>query len=909
MNVKKSVLENGLEIWSSHIKGSLNLHMNVAVKAGSRDDFDDATGLAHYLEHMMFKGNSEIGSLDWDRERPLLQAISECYEEYCMIPMDDVKRRAEVYARIDQLNQQCAPWIHVGEYDELCNLIGIKGRNALTLMDRTVFTEEIPFSSLERWMFLKATQFKEVVLRMFHAELEVVYQEYNASKRLVGDETMRLLFPDHPYGTRNVIGDPIHLKNPRPKRVMEFFNRYYVASNMAIVCSGDVDHDQLVALVQQYWGSFPTVPAPVKTKFPLLPVISKITTMSSPDPASMSVTWRIDDTSLESYVKTMIVKTIMANIVQGMTTELLIQNGAADMVATQEALILCVWMEPLGNQSLSHLHDLLQAKMQNLIWGNVLQNIYGMMKRNSRFKNRSAVSRTQMMVQMFAHDRSIDFCHKVQQAIDTERFTKQDIYEWMSVHLIPKNSTTIFKVVGDGPPMQPIVSPIITAVSSSTVSSRFKDKLLQIPEGQLEPDYTLLMVDPVKITHLFCEDNLFHMRIVYPLGHELLPYLPLALEVFDKLDTMWGPMGVIMNRYAELGSTRSIGISESTKFLTLDVCGPFENILPTMVLMNTDLLGRIPNDAIWQKTKAVMASIFQDEKDASDRVEVAMDQYALFGSGSPFRQTRAMFQHDPGCAHLLQTFGMALHNPIAIFLEAPSVPFSCRSFAFMRRNPSISQVPYWLPCIIPQRTEWYFYHQKDLLQATMACSIILPPTSFDIDVAVVGTLWSDWFASILFHAIREKRGLAYHVDTHLSNNPYGNPVHSIKMTTKVQPDVLETTIKVMDDIIANPPDDLDVVKHLMTSLTFKIKSLRPMHSTMFDHSLNHAHLGLSKYFYGIIYDLLTQKTLSEIFTMIMDFHKKYVVGAPKTYTVIVNKDVLPFSIAQKGRWLTKTEIF
>ena len=263
-NVLEYTLSNGLKVFMSLNPEEPRISTNIVVKAGSKNDPSDATGLAHYLEHMLFKGTSQIGSKDWDTEKELLQQISDTYEQRRTVTDDE--ERKQLYALIDSLSVEAAKYCIPNEYDKMISSLGAKGTNAYTSLERTVYTNDIPSNELERWLMVESERFSELVLRLFHTELEAVYEEFNIGQdsdyRAANKALMKALFKKHSYGTQTTIGTGEHLKNPSMEKIHEFFTTYYVPNNMAIVLAGDIDPDRTVDLITKYFGNFESKEVP-----------------------------------------------------------------------------------------------------------------------------------------------------------------------------------------------------------------------------------------------------------------------------------------------------------------------------------------------------------------------------------------------------------------------------------------------------------------------------------------------------------------------------------------------------------------------------------------------------------------------------------------------------------------------
>ena len=241
IHVHTYTLGNGLRLFLSINKEEPRIYTEIAVRAGSKHDPADTTGLAHYFEHMMFKGTDRLGSLDWEKEKPLLDKIEQGFEEHRA--EKDPARKKELYAEIDRLSFEAAKFAAANEYDKLVSAMGAKGTNAYTWVEQTVYVNDIPTNELERWFQLESERFRRPVLRLFHTELETVFEEYNISQdkdfRKVMKAVQEVLTPTHPYGTQTTLGRGEDLKNPSQTNIYQFFDRYYVPNNMAMVLCGD----------------------------------------------------------------------------------------------------------------------------------------------------------------------------------------------------------------------------------------------------------------------------------------------------------------------------------------------------------------------------------------------------------------------------------------------------------------------------------------------------------------------------------------------------------------------------------------------------------------------------------------------------------------------------------------------
>ena len=269
MNSRIYTLDNGLKVYMTVNKDEPRVQTYIAVRVGGKNDPSDNTGLAHYLEHMMFKGTQQFGTSDYEAEKPMLDAVDSLFEVY-RTKTDPAEREA-IYHQIDSISYEASKLAIPNEYDKLMTIIGSEGTNAFTSNDVTCYTEEIPSNRIEQWAEIEADRFKNCVFRGFHTELEAVYEEKNMSladdfeKAL--DAVDSMLYRKHPYGTQTVIGTQDHLKNPSLRTIRSHKDTYYVPNNAAICLSGDFDPDETIEIIKKYFGDWQPNPDLPKFSF------------------------------------------------------------------------------------------------------------------------------------------------------------------------------------------------------------------------------------------------------------------------------------------------------------------------------------------------------------------------------------------------------------------------------------------------------------------------------------------------------------------------------------------------------------------------------------------------------------------------------------------------------------------
>ncbi len=296
LNARIYTLDNGLKVYLTVNPEKPRIQTYIAVRVGGKNDPAETTGLAHYFEHLMFKGTESFGTQNYEQEKPLLDQIEALFEVYRKTT--DEAERLALYKKIDSVSYEASKLAIPNEYDKLMATIGANGTNAYTGHDMTVYVEDIPSNEIENWAKIQADRFQHNVIRGFHTELETVYEEKNMSltkdNRKVYEQILASLFPNHPYGTQTVLGTQEHLKNPSITNIKNYYKQWYVPNNMAICMSGDFNPDEVIATIDRHFGGMkPNENLPklnFKPEPPLKqPVVKEVLGLEA---ANVSLAWR-----------------------------------------------------------------------------------------------------------------------------------------------------------------------------------------------------------------------------------------------------------------------------------------------------------------------------------------------------------------------------------------------------------------------------------------------------------------------------------------------------------------------------------------------------------------------------------------------------------------------------------------
>jgi predicted Zn-dependent peptidase len=250
-------LSNGLSVIINEDHRTPTIFGNIVVRAGSVNDPVDATGLAHYLEHVMFKGSENVGTTDWSKEKVHYQNIIALYDKLRQVTPSE---RAAIQQQINEESILAGQYVINNEFSNLIQSMGGTSLNASTSYEFTQFFNVFPSYQLKKWLDLNLDRFQYPVFRGFQAELETVYEEKNMYSdspfNVLNEEYQKAVYGASSAYARPVIGETEHLKTPSLKKLIDFYHTFYVPSNMCIVLSGDVDAGTAKPLLEASFGTW-----------------------------------------------------------------------------------------------------------------------------------------------------------------------------------------------------------------------------------------------------------------------------------------------------------------------------------------------------------------------------------------------------------------------------------------------------------------------------------------------------------------------------------------------------------------------------------------------------------------------------------------------------------------------------
>lgn len=549
-------LDNGLKVYLSKNQDEPKIQTFIAVRAGSVYDPADNTGLAHYLEHMVFKGTDKMGTQDWEAEKPLLDEIADLYEQHKA--ESDPEKKKVIYKRIDNVSQEASKISIANEYDKMVSSLGAEGTNAWTWHEETVYTNKIPANELDKWLTLESERFSKLVLRLFHTELEAVYEEFNRAQdndfRKLHYAQMDALFPNHPYGQQSTIGVSEHLKNPSMVAIHNYFDTYYVPNNMAVVLVGDIEFDETIKKVNDKFGSFekkelthperPTeeaITAPMETE------------VFGPEAERVAIAFRTDKVGSEEERYVTLVDLILSNGTAGLIDLNLNQQQKVQRAYSSTSFFNDYGYHelsgyPRSGQSLEEVKALLLAELDNIKQGNfddwMIEAVINDLKLYEMNQYENASSLANAYVKSFTQFQN--WGDRAQFIESLRGITKEDLVQFAN-DFYTNNYSVVYKRQGESTNLVKVDKPEITPVQlNRDKKSTFLAEFEQMESPDIKPqfiDYNKTIKktsldNGMEVSHIKNEKNdLMQTYFVFDMGKDNDKLLDLAVGYMTYLGT------------------------------------------------------------------------------------------------------------------------------------------------------------------------------------------------------------------------------------------------------------------------------------------------------------------------------------------------------------------------------------
>ncbi|MEE1253941.1 MAG: insulinase family protein [Paludibacteraceae bacterium] len=845
-------LDNGLTVmlWEDHDQPDVTGY--VVVRAGAVDEPAEYTGLAHYLEHMLFKGTQKIGALDWEAEKPIYDSIIALYDQYC--ETTDPEQREKLATQINECSMREAKVSSTEDFFNLLDLIGAEGVNAFTSFDVTAYHNSFPEAEMYRWLTIFSDRLIDPVFRTFQAELENVFEEYNmyannpssqASKQLMQD-----IYKGSPY-ERDVIGHPEHLKNPRLSKLIEFYNTWYVPNNMALILVGDFDAEAAKPMIAETFSRLQPKELPARPSYPEVQLTgSKHYNLGySPQIAWVYPGVKANDPEQE-------VLEFVCNLLSNGQTGLLdkvtidgeVQYAGVGLDARRNTGRIIVQAVPYydANQQMFEsdkaTEKIVMKEIDKIKAGEISDEMIASLKRmyaqSYKVANESSESKMNWLLSAFMYNMPLE---QVLNANDhIQALTKEEIVRVAKKYFNQDHMTISFDEATKTNKAKTLPKPNIKPLEPvKDAKTAYAEAFKKLPKGQLKQTFNNF--NDVQVSSLGenitlhytpnTKNDVFSLTLRYGVGEHEMPLLPYAAALMNNAGIMGNPATEgkdFAQQMAELGGDVSYGCNDS--YFYISISGEDGNMNKIMNLVNRQLLMPYLEK---KQLDAIKGSEFFTRLSRQKRTAVqksALMQYALYGDKSayldevPFADIWGM-----GLPQVQSLLSSARTYALNVFYCGTLTPEQLVAELPLTEGMRPSNSPFIQEKKTYDKPTVFFLPNSDVQQADLYFYINGQPYDIASDVYsdAFNQYFSGGFSGIVLNEIRTKRSMAY--------TAYGvnqTPSLAGKNTNFIgyvgtQSDKVVDAINVYMDLLTTMPADTTRMEAIRAALKQAAQTAKP----------------------------------------------------------------------------------
>ena len=837
-------------LWEDHDQPDVTGY--VVVRAGAVDEPAEYTGLAHYLEHMLFKGTQKIGALDWEAEKPIYDSIIALYDQYC--ETTDPEQREKLATQINECSMREAKVSSTEDFFNLLDIIGAEGVNAFTSFDVTAYHNSFPEAEMYRWLTIFSDRLIDPVFRTFQAELENVFEEYNmyannpssqASKQLMQD-----IYKGSPY-ERDVIGHPEHLKNPRLSKLIEFYNTWYVPNNMALILVGDFDAEAAKPMIAETFSRLQPKELPARPSYPEVQLTgSKHYNLGySPQIAWVYPGVKANDPDQEVIE---FVCNLLSNGQTGLLDKITIdgevQYAGVGLDARRNTGRIIVQAVPYydANQQMFEsdkaTEKIVMKEIDKIKAGDISDEMIASLKRmyaqSYKVANESSESKMNWLLSAFMYDMPLE---QVLNANDhIQALTKEEIVRVAKKYFNQDHMTISFDEATKTNKAKTLPKPNIKPLEPvKDAKTAYAEAFKKLPKGQLKQTFNNF--NDVQVSSLGenitlhytpnTKNDVFSLTLRYGVGEHEMPLLPYAAALMNNAGIMGNPATEgkdFAQQMAELGGDVSYGCNDS--YFYISISGEDGNMNKIMNLVNRQLLMPYLEK---KQLDAIKGSEFFTRLSRQRRTAVqksALMQYALYGDKSayldevPFADIWGM-----GLPQVQSLLSSARTYALNVFYCGTLTPEQLVAELPLTEGMRPSNSPFIQEKKTYEKPTVFFLPNSDVQQADLYFYINGQPYDIASDVYsdAFNQYFSGGFSGIVLNEIRTKRSMAY--------TAYGvnqTPSLAGKNTNFIgyvgtQSDKVVDAINVYMDLLTTMPADTTRMEAIRAALKQAAQTAKP----------------------------------------------------------------------------------
>ena len=905
-------LKNGLTVILSPTNKEPRIQSYVAIKAGSKTDPATNTGLAHYLEHMLFKGTDKYGSLDWEKEKVELAKIDALYERYNKTTDEEARRI--IYHEIDSVSGVASKYAIANEYDKMMSSMGAQGTNAFTSFEKTVYTDDVPSSAIDKYLAVQAERFRNPQFRIFHTELEAVYEEKNRGLdndgRKVSERLFSELFKNHNYGKQTTIGTVEHLKNPSLVEIRNYFNKYYVPNNMAVVMSGDFNPDVLIAKIDKAFSYMQPKPVGKYTFEPEQPIASPIVAeVFGPDAESVTMGFRLPGNKSKDAALASLVGAVLTNGKAGLFDLNLVKKqkllrASASVYTLIDHGMLYMSGNPSKDQSLEEVRALMLGELDNLKKGNfdesVITSIVNNLKKDKIQETEKYSNRASGLMEAFTDE--LDWREEVAYVDQLSRLTKKDVVEFANKYF-GDNYVAILKRKGEDKSIVKVDKPPITPVEVNSKSqSEFVRTVNSMPAAAVKPvwiDYNKdiqrkkLGASQVEMLYAPNKDNsIFRLRYRYEIGSLNNMKLGLAAQYLQFLGTKDMTSEQITKEFYKIAC--SFNVSAGAEYTIVSIEGLQENFEKAVTLFEKLIANCQPDEDALKSMKARIMKSRTDAKANKGAIFNGMMMYARYGAKNPFNYTMSDADINALTASELTDMlhGLSSYNHRVIYYGPLTLDQAATSVAKMHAIPSSFKKP-------SEKQQFSFDQQiknrvlfTDYKMVQAEIRWVRNNNIYDPREEALINMFNNYFgggmSTVVFQTIRESKALAYSTFAYyVVPDKKEDPFYTVAYVG-CQADKFKESIAAMNELLNELPENPKNFESAKSGIKNDIETERIVQDQVIFDYLAAERKGLKEDNRKAMYEAVDKMTFKDV----KNFHTQNIANKPYTYVVLASEKKL-----------------
>lgn len=914
--IQKYKLDNGLTVILYENHAQPTVFGSVAVRAGSKDDPSDATGLAHYMEHVMFKGTQDLGTWDWEAEKPHYDKIIDLYEQ--LRNTEDEAQKEEINKQINEESLLAGKYAIPNEFSNLIQAIGGTGLNAGTGYDYTFYHNSFPPFQIRKWLDLYAHRFVNPVFRGFQSELETVYEEKNMYSdnpyQAVNNDFLKNIFDEeNPYG-RLILGKTEHLKSPSIKRINEFYDAFYVPSNMALILAGDINPEEIKPMIEETFGKWenrtaqgvPVVPKNVEISKPVR-VKEKLT----PYPMLFIGFQGVDVSHEDRYPVDFCARLLSNNYQTGLLDKLVLDGDLISVGASHQqfkhAGLVAIQAIPTFDlsqmkfMSLSVVDKLINAEIEKLKHGEFDSWLIDAFKDDliKQYEMSMETPRNVglQLMNTFVYELPIEDFTEYKKQI--QAVTKEDVVRAANKYLT-NNRVTYLSDIGepekdalkkpDYKPIDPeaghrsVYSDHFNTIPLNNVNEHFVDFENDVVKSTLAPGVKLFYT-PNK------QNNIFSLIIKYGVGSAKIPTLDLATSLMNNAGIMaqYNPQA-LKKEYSKLGCSVQFANNDSYLYIILE--GNEENLgQACQLLSRTYLLPELDEKQMNNVIGSEIGMRRIEEKD-KDMQANALRDYMLYGEESPeLKRLSTAEIRSLSISDLTGDFILATHYEASVHyvgkMPQNEVIETLKGNLAFPADLKKSESPFVRPVAENKKESILFLNNPDARQSEIY--LFVNGSDYELDqqpqINAFNQYFSGGFNGLVIQELREKRSFAYSAGASYSTPSIpGNKSYQIGYIG-TQADKTADAVEEFMSLIKDMPEKPDRIENIRNYLIQSSRANRPGFRNL---SQNIENWTMKGYTSDPNKELIPEyEKLS--FDDIVRFYNKEIANKPVTIAIVGNK--------------------